>query len=176
MHSKNTVVLDTQYRMEKTIGTLISCLFYDGKLKNGRNNYYAESLLWVDYSPSRIWPEPNEDSSDKPLIFNRDECEIIKELLNGIDEQTNENRDNSFLLDYTISGACLSIDATNIEAAALQIRAGSQNKAHDRHLFCTTLPKRSSCRASGGSFALVYSSFFIIHHSFFIQLRRDKSF
>ena len=31
-------------------------------------------------------------------------------------------------------------------------------------------PKRSSCRASGGSFALVYSSFFTIHHSFFIQV------
>lgn len=49
-------LLDTQYRMPKTIGTYISNTFYDGKLKNGTHQtdlgiydiYQGKNLVWLD--------------------------------------------------------------------------------------------------------------------------------
>ena len=98
--SKNTVVLDTQYRMEKEIGKLISDLFYSGKLKNGNNRACVNSLLWVDYSPTHKWPDINEESSEKPAIYNLDECWIIKDLLNEMEAAAENERSIAIIFPY----------------------------------------------------------------------------
>ena len=89
----NTRILDTQYRMENKIGRLISNLFYEGTLKNGRGIDIPESLIWVDYIPSHTWPEPEEYAKDKSMIRNLDECAIISKLLYGV-AQALENKKN----------------------------------------------------------------------------------
>ena len=86
--SPNTIVLDTQYRMTNQIGDMISKLFYDGLLKNGRNDTTDNCLFWIDYKKTKNWPPKEETPSDKPRIFNLDECRIISDLL------TKLNKDN----------------------------------------------------------------------------------
>ena len=79
--SPNTIVLDTQYRMTSQIGNMISELFYDGILKNGRNDNTDHCLFWIDYTKTQEWPPKSEADSDKPRIYNYDECRIISELV-----------------------------------------------------------------------------------------------
>lgn len=98
--SENVIVLDTQYRMEKTIGNLISRLFYDGRLKNGRDSEKTDSLLWIDYMPSQMWPELNGMNDDKPLIRNLDECRIIKDLLDETAEHSDGIKDVAVIVPY----------------------------------------------------------------------------
>lgn len=84
--SINTVVLDTQYRMTDGIGNLISHIFYGDLLKNGRNYSRKNDIVWVDYSPTKSWPEDISINNVKPEIFNMDECNIICDLLKEIME------------------------------------------------------------------------------------------
>lgn len=100
LQSKDTMILDTQYRMEKTIGTLISNLFYDGMLKNGRDAEKHNSLAWIDYTPAHEWPDTDEENDDKPIIRNLDECRIIKNLLDKMDKETAEKRDIAIIVPY----------------------------------------------------------------------------
>ena len=65
LQSKKVTVLDTQYRMTNQIGDLIGKLFYDGKLKNGRNVDIADGILWVDYAPTQMWPLTEESTDEK---------------------------------------------------------------------------------------------------------------
>lgn len=96
----NTLVLDTQYRMENTIGNLISTIFYEGVLKNGRNVDVPDSLLWVDYKPSCLWPKPEEYAEDKTMIRNLDECAIIGRLLDNIEKTTASKKDVAVIVPY----------------------------------------------------------------------------
>lgn len=83
--SSRTFFLDTQYRMCNEIGTLISENFYDGKLKNGRNESIPDSVVWISYNPSRGWPVFEKDNVH-PKIYNDDEVEIIAGVLHTLDE------------------------------------------------------------------------------------------
>ena len=71
---KKVSVLDTQYRMSNQIGCMISDLFYNGSLKNGWNEDVEDGLTWITYEPSNDWPIPTEELSDRPKIYNEDEC------------------------------------------------------------------------------------------------------
>lgn len=85
LKSPNTTLLDTQYRMTNRIGDLIGTLFYDGALKNGRNIDGDKDIIWVDYTPTELWPHNEPDSEEPPKIFNLDECRIITRILKDID-------------------------------------------------------------------------------------------
>lgn len=85
--SPKTIVLDTQYRMTNQIGTMISEIFYNGLLKNGRNDNKGNCLIWIDYNKTQNWPTKEESLSDKPRIFNQDECMIISDLLTNLNTE-----------------------------------------------------------------------------------------
>lgn len=82
--SPNTHVLDTQYRMNNQIGDMISRLFYQGLLKNGRNDDATDSLIWIDYKPSQEWPPESERKKDRPSIYNDDECTVIEKIVRNL--------------------------------------------------------------------------------------------
>lgn len=79
--SNSAVILDTQYRMVDQIGDMISQLFYNGKLKNGRSKSIVNSMCWINYDLKQNWPPKTELYSDKPRIYNLDECNIISKLI-----------------------------------------------------------------------------------------------
>lgn len=85
--TSNTVILDTQYRMEKKIGELISTLFYNGLLKDGRNVELRDNIRWIDYKPTHPWPEVEKVIDDKPIIRNLDECQIIRKELDKLENE-----------------------------------------------------------------------------------------
>ena len=76
LNTKNKIFLNKQYRMVNEIGNLISELFYEGKLENGNDISGEDSITWIDYRPSQNWP------IDQTQIYNDDECDIIKRLVN----------------------------------------------------------------------------------------------
>lgn len=78
------IMLDEQYRMSNQIGEMISTLFYDGNLKNGRNEDSKDPLLWISYSPSMQWPTSQENSSERPQVFNEEERDIIASLVSDL--------------------------------------------------------------------------------------------
>ena len=78
------IMLDEQYRMSNQIGEMISTLFYDGKLKNGRNEDSKDPLLWISYSPSMQWPTSQENNSERPQVFNEEERDIIASLVSDL--------------------------------------------------------------------------------------------
>lgn len=81
--TKSTTFLDTQYRMSNQIGNMISQVFYDSTLKNGRNKNVEKSLIWINYNTTKEWPLPH-SNNDRPEIYNMDECKIINRLLEHI--------------------------------------------------------------------------------------------
>ena len=99
-NTENTVLLDTQYRMENTIGKLISHQFYNDSIKNGRNIDVTDSLLWIDYLPSKMWPESNYMDNSKQIIRNLDECKIISEIINEIDKKSDVQREIGVIVPY----------------------------------------------------------------------------
>jgi len=82
--SPATHVLNTQYRMNNQIGDMISTLFYQGMLKNGRNKEAKDSLIWIDYKSSQEWPPKSEEEKDRPSVYNEDECAIIAKTVNKL--------------------------------------------------------------------------------------------
>lgn len=87
-NSGNSLMLDTQYRMSNKIGRMISDLFYDGQLKNGRNEETENPVMWIDYKPSQQWPTIQEENSEKPQIYNEDECSIIANIIDKMVKST----------------------------------------------------------------------------------------
>ena len=83
-NSDKVLMLDKQYRMSNQIGEMISTLFYDGYLKNGRDEDSIDPLSWITYTPTQQWPTTQEENSEKPRIFNKDECIIIVDLVTEI--------------------------------------------------------------------------------------------
>lgn len=84
LNSNNLTRLDTQYRMTSQIGNLINELFYEGKLKNGRDEVVEEAISWIDYLPAQPWPLKDVQSAEKQMIYNLNECEIISNILNEL--------------------------------------------------------------------------------------------
>ena len=80
------IMLDTQYRMVDEIGTMVSTLFYDGALKNGREVAREQAIVWIDYQPSHHWPILSEINNNRPILKNEDERDLILSLLSQLDQ------------------------------------------------------------------------------------------
>ena len=80
---ENRAMLETQYRMPAVIGTLVSELFYDGKLKNGAETKSREplfgkgNLVFYDCTKDSDFREQKDNNS----IVNKREAELVMELL-----------------------------------------------------------------------------------------------
>ena len=96
----NKALLDTQYRMENSIGMLISKLFYNDRLSNGRNVEKTDSLIWIDYEPSREWPEEDFVVNGRPAIRNLDECQLIINELRNLDEKAERKMSVAVIAPY----------------------------------------------------------------------------
>lgn len=100
LKSKGVKSLDTQYRMENSIGSLISTTFYNGTLKNGRGVMIDDSLIWLDYIPTRDWSSAEEMRGEKPSIRNIDECKIICDVVERIAARITKKTDIAIIVPY----------------------------------------------------------------------------
>lgn len=97
---ENKIVLDTQYRMENNIGAFISDTFYKGTIKNGRDVALDDSLIWIDYSPSRKWPQNHNIMNGKPVIYNLEECKIVVNELNNLEKEAAQQLTVAVIVPY----------------------------------------------------------------------------
>lgn len=80
----NKTMLTTQYRMPALIGSLVSELFYDGKVKNGASTfdkkplYFDSNLTLIDMSNDKTYHE-NEKKSNS--VINEREVEILMNII-----------------------------------------------------------------------------------------------
>lgn len=136
--SKNVCVLDTQYRMTNQIGNMISELFYDGGIKNGRNEENADSLTWVTYKPSKQWPLPQEEVEDKPQIYNDDECEIINGLLERIIDENGQDTTVAIIAPYRAQVGLMRRVCKKTANTKIDTVDGFQGKESDIVIFSVT--------------------------------------
>lgn len=84
------VMLDTQFRMNKEIGAVVSELFYENNLKTGTNivndtpMYTGKSLVAVDVKGMERY-----SLNRKGAIYNKDEARVILEKLKVLDKEGN---------------------------------------------------------------------------------------
>ena len=140
---KKASVLDTQYRMSNQIGGMISDLFYDGSLKNGRNEDVEDGLSWITYEPSNDWPISTEELSDRPKIYNDDECRIVADLVKQIISEGNPNTTVAVIAPYRaqisfLRKVCIDSDRVKIDTVD-----GFQGKESDVVIFSVTRTKGS---------------------------------
>ena len=140
---KKASVLDTQYRMSNQIGGMISDLFYDGSLKNGRNEDVEDGLSWITYEPSNDWPISTEELSDRPKIYNDDECRIVVDLVKQIISEGNPNTTVAVIAPYRaqisfLRKVCIDSDRVKIDTVD-----GFQGKESDVVIFSVTRTKGS---------------------------------
>lgn len=140
---KKASVLDTQYRMSNQIGGMISDLFYDGSLKNGRNEDVEDGLSWITYEPSNDWPISTEELSDRPKIYNDDECRIVADLVKQIISEGNPNTTVTVIAPYRaqisfLRKVCIDSDRVKIDTVD-----GFQGKESDVVIFSVTRTKGS---------------------------------
>lgn len=140
---KKASVLDTQYRMSNQIGGMISDLFYDGSLKNGGNEDVEDGLSWITYEPSNDWPISTEELSDRPKIYNDDECRIVADLVKQIISEGNPNTTVAVIAPYRaqisfLRKVCIDSDRVKIDTVD-----GFQGKESDVVIFSVTRTKGS---------------------------------
>lgn len=86
----NRAMLETQYRMPAVIGTLVSKLFYDGKLKNGAGTetrpalFGTGNLVMYDCSSDKKYHEEKDERGGSSGIVNKREIELVTEILQQI--------------------------------------------------------------------------------------------
>lgn len=141
--SKNVSVLDTQYRMSNQIGSMISELFYNNTLLNGRNVEVEDALTWFTYKPSKEWPVQMEELSDRPMIYNDDECSIVADLVKRIVTEDDFNSTIAVIAPYraqisSLRKACITSDRIKIDTVD-----GFQGKECDIVIFSVTRTKGS---------------------------------
>lgn len=90
--------LDTQYRMAEKIGALVSELFYEGTLKNGRTPAAQGVLRWLDYRPSQPWPPVTDEEEQR--VYNLEECALAASLLRRLDDEVDEEREVAVIAPY----------------------------------------------------------------------------
>ena len=140
---KTVSVLDTQYRMSNQIGRMISDLFYNGSLRNGRNEDIDDGLTWITYNPSNDWPVSTEELSDRPKIYNKDECRIVADLVEQIINESNHDTTVAVIAPYRaqisfLRRACIDSDRVKIDTVD-----GFQGKESDVMIFSVTRTKGS---------------------------------
>lgn len=88
----NRAMLETQYRMPAVIGTLVSSLFYDGKLKNGAGTeerpafFGTGNLVMYDCSCDTKYHEEKDERGGSSGIVNKREIELVTEILQQISQ------------------------------------------------------------------------------------------
>ena len=135
--NNNTAVLNTQYRMTKQIGDMISQVFYGGMLTNGRNKEIEHGLIWIDYSPSRHWPIDENGRSGKREIFNIEECHIVKMLLEKLYSE-NEKLEVAIITPYKAQAKRLRETCSLNKNVKIDTVDGFQGKEADIVIFSMT--------------------------------------
>lgn len=134
---KNVRVLDTQYRMSNEIGNMISELFYNGNIKNGRDEAVEDSLTWISYNPSKQWPI-YQDENDKPKIYNDDECVIIGKLLDRVISENGAETSFAIIAPYRAQINALRRSCKQSEKIRIDTVDGFQGKESDIVIFSVT--------------------------------------
>lgn len=140
--SEEVILLDTQYRMTTEISDMISHMFYNDILKDGRRISLENSLVWIDYQPPHAWPIISEDDS-KPEIYNDDECRIIGSIIEDITRNDNESK-IAVIAPYKAQVRHLKKCLKNQERVTIDTVDGFQGKEADIIVF--------SCTRTCGSF------------------------
>lgn len=135
--SRATQLLDIQYRMSNQIGEMISALFYDGHLKNGRNEDSIDPLTWITYTPTQKWPTIQEENSVLPRIFNEDESTIIVDLITEILSASTETT-IGIITPYKAQAALLKKKIQQSERVKIDTVDGFQGKERDVIIFSVT--------------------------------------
>ena len=135
--STTVLMLDTQYRMSNQIGEMISVLFYDRQLKNGRNEDSIDPLSWITYTPTQQWPTVQEERSERPRIINEDEVVTILELTTEILESTPEMT-IGIITPYKAQAALLRTRILQSENIKIDTVDGFQGKECDLIIFSVT--------------------------------------
>ena len=136
--SNKALLLDVQYRMSNQIGDMISTIFYDGQLKNGRDkDSTVPPLIWITYTPTKQWPNPQEENSEKSGIFNEDECEIIVDLVLEI-QSTKPEMTIGIITPYRAQAALLKKKIKQSENIKIDTVDGFQGKERDVIIFSVT--------------------------------------
>ena len=136
-NSNKALLLDVQYRMSNQIGEMISALFYDGKLKNGREDETANPFIWITYNPTRQWPSPQEENGERPRILNEDECNIILNLVTKIQSSEPETT-IGIITPYNAQAALLKKTVKRSETIKIDTVDGFQGKECDVVVFSVT--------------------------------------
>lgn len=134
--------LDTQYRMVNKIGSMISELFYDGALLNGRNEDIEDCLTWVSYCKTKDWPLETEEAADRPQIYNDDECSIVAELLKK-EYTNNPTRSIAVIAPYRAQVIALRKMCRSYANVKIDTVDGFQGKESDIVIFTVTRTKGS---------------------------------
>lgn len=94
--SSNKVMLNTQFRMPSSIGSIVSELFYHEEgLKNGSNTLAKKPIIFdkninlIDMSHIKDYHETKQDNSGP---YNEKECDVVVELLDYIREKGYDKR------------------------------------------------------------------------------------
>lgn len=135
--SNTTLLLDVQYRMSNQIGKMISDLFYDGHLKNGRNEDSTDPLSWITYTPTQQWPTREEENSEHPRIFNEDEGIIIANLIEAL-QISKPKTTIGIITPYKAQAALLRKKVQQSEAIKIDTVDGFQGKECDVIIFSVT--------------------------------------
>ncbi len=144
VEGKTVSVLDTQYRMSNQIGRLISELFYNGFLKNGRNEDIENGLTWITYSPSNDWPVPTEEFSNRPKIYNEDECRIVADLVKKIINESDQKTTVAVIAPYRAQISSLRKSCNDSNRVKIDTVDGFQGKESDIVIFSVTRTKGSN--------------------------------
>ena len=140
----NTVLLDTQYRMTKTIGKMISEVFYDGRLKTGRSQEGTNGIRWIDYVPSGSSMIEEVNSEGKHLIYNCTECDYALSALKHLDRLCSSNTVVAVISPYKGQVELINrkLDSMGIAFNNLKIKVNTvdsfQGKECDFVIFCIT--------------------------------------
>ena len=142
LNSTKVTLLDTQYRMCNQIGTLIGKLFYSGQLKNGRNIDIDDGIVWIDYTPTKVWPLPEENNKAKPSIYNLNECEIISDILENLNVISSKGTSIAIISPYKHQVAMLRKQIETLSLPNLDVNIdsvdGFQGKESDIVIYSLT--------------------------------------
>lgn len=136
-NSNKALLLDVQYRMSNQIGEMISRIFYDGQLKNGRDEESIDPLSWIRYTPTKQWPVIQEEYSNRPRIFNEDECNIIVDCVNEIQRKA-QKTSIGIITPYKAQVALLRRMIQESERIKIDTVDGFQGKECDVIIFSVT--------------------------------------
>ena len=136
--SEKAVFLDTQYRMSSNICDMISRLFYNGQLVDGRKEVKIDDLIWIDYQPSKEWPPYQSKNADHQQIYNLDECEIIVDLVEKIASSDNPNTTIAVISPYRAQIKRLREKCRKCDRVKIDTVDGFQGKEADIVIFSVT--------------------------------------